>query len=45
MKWPRNSTAGSRWACIRSSGLPVWLALAGVVVAWFLYLKRTELPA
>jgi NADH-quinone oxidoreductase subunit L len=27
------------------SGLPVWLALAGVVVAWFLYLKRPELPA
>jgi NADH-quinone oxidoreductase subunit L len=26
-------------------GLPVWLALAGVVVAWFLYLKRPELPA
>ena len=26
------------------SGLPVWLALAGVVVAWFLYLKRTDLP-
>ncbi|WP_341312744.1 NADH-quinone oxidoreductase subunit L [Paraburkholderia sp. IMGN_8] len=27
------------------SGLPVWLALAGIVVAWFLYLKRPELPA
>src|SRR5471032_1677374 len=27
------------------SGLPVWLALAGVVVAWFLYLVRPELPA
>ncbi|WP_143294290.1 NADH-quinone oxidoreductase subunit L, partial [Burkholderia pseudomallei] len=27
------------------SGLPVWLALAGVVVAWFLYLKRPDLPA
>ncbi|MGF6601097.1 NADH-quinone oxidoreductase subunit L [Paraburkholderia sp. GAS448] len=27
------------------SGLPVWLALAGVVVAWFMYLKRPELPA
>jgi NADH-quinone oxidoreductase subunit L len=26
-------------------GLPVWLSLAGVVVAWFLYLKRPELPA
>jgi NADH-quinone oxidoreductase subunit L len=26
------------------SGLPVWLALAGVVVSWFLYLKRTDLP-
>jgi len=26
-------------------GLPLWLALAGVVVAWFLYLKRPELPA
>ncbi|MBK9253327.1 MAG: NADH-quinone oxidoreductase subunit L [Proteobacteria bacterium] len=25
--------------------LPFWLALAGVVVAWFLYLKRPELPA
>lgn len=27
------------------SGLPVWLALAGIVVAWFLYLKRPDLPA
>jgi NADH-quinone oxidoreductase subunit L len=27
------------------SGLPVWLSLAGVVVAWFLYLKRPDLPA
>ncbi|MCM2548450.1 NADH-quinone oxidoreductase subunit L [Burkholderia glumae] len=26
-------------------GLPVWLALAGVVVAWFLYLKRPDLSA
>jgi len=26
-------------------GLPLWLALAGVVTAWFLYLKRPELPA
>ncbi|BCF97696.1 NADH dehydrogenase subunit L [Paraburkholderia sp. PGU19] len=28
-----------------ASGLPVWLALAGVVVSWFLYLKRPDLPA
>ncbi len=27
------------------SGLPVWLALAGVVTSWFLYLKRPDLPA
>ncbi|CAM2160815.1 NADH-quinone oxidoreductase subunit L [Paraburkholderia tropica] len=27
------------------SGLPVWLALAGVVVAWFFYMKRPDLPA
>src|SRR6202000_2567917 len=27
------------------SGLPVWLALAGVLVAWFLYLVRPDLPA
>jgi NADH-quinone oxidoreductase subunit L len=26
------------------SGLPVWLAMAGVLVAWFLYNKRTDLP-
>jgi NADH-quinone oxidoreductase subunit L len=25
--------------------LPFWLALAGVALAWFLYLKRTDLPA
>jgi NADH-quinone oxidoreductase subunit L len=25
--------------------LPVWLALAGFATAWFLYLKRPELPA
>ncbi|HWI35965.1 MAG TPA: NADH-quinone oxidoreductase subunit L [Burkholderiales bacterium] len=24
--------------------LPFWLALAGIVTAWFLYLKRTDLP-
>ncbi|NLP65859.1 NADH-quinone oxidoreductase subunit L [Paraburkholderia sacchari] len=27
------------------SGLPVWLALAGVIVAWFFYMKRPDLPA
>jgi NADH-quinone oxidoreductase subunit L len=27
------------------TGLPVWLSLAGVIVAWFLYIKRPELPA
>jgi NADH-quinone oxidoreductase subunit L len=27
------------------SSLPTWLALAGVVVAWFLYLKRPDIPA
>jgi NADH-quinone oxidoreductase subunit L len=27
------------------SGVPVWLALAGFLVSWFLYLKRPELPA
>jgi NADH-quinone oxidoreductase subunit L len=26
------------------TGLPVWLALGGVATAWFLYLKRPELP-
>ncbi|RFU43793.1 NADH-quinone oxidoreductase subunit L [Paraburkholderia sp. DHOC27] len=26
------------------AGLPVWLALAGVVVSWFLYLQRPDLP-
>lgn len=36
------------WAAMGAhafSGLPVWLALAGVVVAWFFYMKRPELPA
>ncbi|WJF91582.1 NADH-quinone oxidoreductase subunit L [Paraburkholderia bonniea] len=27
------------------STLPLWLAFAGVVTAWFLYLKRPDLPA
>ncbi|WP_153102133.1 NADH-quinone oxidoreductase subunit L [Paraburkholderia hayleyella] len=27
------------------STAPLWLAVAGVVVAWFLYLKRPDLPA
>ncbi|OAJ51783.1 NADH-quinone oxidoreductase subunit L [Paraburkholderia ginsengiterrae] len=27
------------------AGLPVWLALAGVLTAWFLYLVRPDLPA
>jgi NADH-quinone oxidoreductase subunit L len=26
-------------------GLPIWLALAGIATAWFLYIKRTDLPA
>jgi NADH-quinone oxidoreductase subunit L len=26
-------------------GLPFWFALAGVVLAWYLYLKNTGLPA
>lgn len=26
------------------TGLPVWLALAGFLVAWFLYVKRPDLP-
>ncbi len=26
------------------SGLPVWLALSGVVLAWFFYLRRPEIP-
>ena len=27
------------------ASLPFWLALAGVVTAWYLYMKRPELPA
>ncbi|MEO8038286.1 MAG: NADH-quinone oxidoreductase subunit L, partial [Betaproteobacteria bacterium] len=27
------------------SALPFWLALAGVVIAWFFYLRRPEIPA
>jgi NADH-quinone oxidoreductase subunit L len=27
------------------ASLPLWLALAGVVTAWFLYLRRPDLPA
>ncbi|MCC5796728.1 MAG: NADH-quinone oxidoreductase subunit L, partial [Methylophaga sp.] len=27
------------------TALPVWLALAGVLTAWWLYIKRPELPA
>ncbi|MGI4814819.1 MAG: NADH-quinone oxidoreductase subunit L [Janthinobacterium lividum] len=26
-------------------GLPVWFALAGVLVAWFFYMKRPDIPA
>jgi NADH-quinone oxidoreductase subunit L len=26
------------------AGLPFWLALAGIVAAWFLYIRRPELP-
>ncbi|WP_028218509.1 NADH-quinone oxidoreductase subunit L [Paraburkholderia oxyphila] len=36
------------WAAMGAhafSGLPVWLALAGVIVAWFFYMKRPDLPA
>ena len=36
------------WAAMGAhafSGVPVWLALAGVVVAWFFYMKRPDLPA
>ena len=38
--WPRNSTAAWRWRCMGSTAPPFWLALAGVALAWFLYLKR-----
>ena len=27
------------------TALPFWLAMAGIVIAWFLYLRRPELPA
>jgi NADH-quinone oxidoreductase subunit L len=27
------------------SSLPFWLAVAGLVTAWYLYIKRTDLPA
>ncbi|MCG5077910.1 NADH-quinone oxidoreductase subunit L [Paraburkholderia tagetis] len=36
------------WAAMAThafSGVPVWLALAGVIVAWFFYMKRPDLPA
>ena len=26
------------------TSLPFWLALAGIATAWFLYMKRTDLP-
>ena len=38
----------SGWAAMgvhSVAGLPVWLALAGVVVAWFFYMLRPDLPA
>ncbi len=39
--WPKEfHGAGRRWRCTRSPRLPFWLALAGVVVAWFLYLVK-----
>ena len=40
----RNSTGRSRSCCTASRGRPVYLALAGALVAWFLYLKRPDLP-
>ena len=27
------------------AGLPVYIAAAGVIIAWFLYMKRPDLPA
>jgi NADH-quinone oxidoreductase subunit L len=36
------------WAAMGAhafTGVPVWLALAGVIVAWFFYMKRPDLPA
>jgi NADH-quinone oxidoreductase subunit L len=38
----------SGWAAMGTqafAGLPVWLAIAGVVVAWFCYLLRPDVPA
>jgi NADH-quinone oxidoreductase subunit L len=38
----------SGWAAMglhSVAGLPVWLALAGVVVAWFCYMLRPDVPA
>jgi len=40
--------AGQRVAAFTLHGLaawPFWLALAGIVAAWFLYIRRPELPA
>ena len=37
--WPSMPRMPWRWACTRFATPPFWLALAGVVAAWFLYLK------
>ena len=40
----RSSTARSRWPSHSLTGPIFWLALAGVVVAWFLYLRAARHP-
>ena len=40
-----NSTARRSSCCTRSRVPPVYLAAFGVLAAWYLYIKRPELPA
>ena len=42
---PRTSTAPSAMALHALTSLPFWLALAGVVTAWWFYLKQPAIPA
>ena len=34
-----------RWTCLRSISTPFWLAMGGVALAWFFYMKRPDIPA
>jgi NADH-quinone oxidoreductase subunit L len=43
MRQEFHGVLGMMWHAVLSA--PFWLSVAGIVTAWYLYIKRTDLPA